>query len=75
MYDGEFAAATAEEQALKVLAAALRIATEQGLAEDAVALTLMNDNGVLTRTLAEVREEHAALSLRHLDFPVDLDPR
>jgi hypothetical protein len=64
-----------QQQALEVCAEAIARAESRGLPEDGVAFTLIAPTGVLTRTLAEVRAEHAALSLRHLDFPVDMDPR
>ncbi len=74
-HEPTFTATTPEAQALEVCAAAIALAEELGLAEDAVAVTLLGPSGVLVRTLADVRVEHAALSLRHLDFPVDMDPR
>ncbi len=74
-HEPTFTATTPEGQALEVCAAAIVLAEELGLAEDAVAVTLLGPAGVLVRTLADVRVEYVALSMRHLDFPADMDPR
>ncbi len=49
-------------QAFQITCEAVHRAEEVGIGEGDVAFTLMTPTGVLTRTLAEVREERDALA-------------